>query len=140
MGKIYWIIFQEKQKTTMDAKKAGKGQAEEQAPNSHFRLTISCKDVKAIEDITSKILANASKRKEEFPDLKVRGPRRMPTKCLRITTRKSPCGNGTNTFSKFEMRIHKRVIDFSCNRADFTQITRLEIGAGIIIEANEMDD
>ena len=35
----------------------------------------------------------------------------MPTKILRITTRKSPCGEGTNTWDHLEMRIHKRVID-----------------------------
>jgi small subunit ribosomal protein S20e len=36
--------------------------------------------------------------------LKVKGPVRMPTKTLRITTRKSPCGEGTNTWDRFEMR------------------------------------
>lgn len=36
--------------------------------------------------------------------LKVKGPVRMPTKTLRITTRKAPCGEGTNTFDRFEMR------------------------------------
>ncbi len=30
--------------------------------------------------------------------LKPRGPTRMPTKVLRVTTRKSPCGEGTNTW------------------------------------------
>ena len=35
----------------------------------------------------------------------------MPTKFLRITTRKSPCGEGTNSWEHLEMRIHKRVID-----------------------------
>jgi small subunit ribosomal protein S20e len=50
-----------------------------------------------------------SRSKERM--LKVKGPVRMPTKTLRITTRKSPCGNGSNTYDKFEMRIHKRLID-----------------------------
>lgn len=36
--------------------------------------------------------------------LKVKGPVRMPTKTLKITTRKSPCGEGTNTWDTFEMR------------------------------------
>ena len=36
--------------------------------------------------------------------LKVKGPVRMPTKTLRITTRKAPCGEGTNTWDSFEMR------------------------------------
>ena len=43
--------------------------------------------------------------------MKVSGPVRMPTKVLRLTTRKSPCGEGTNTWDHLEMRIHKRIID-----------------------------
>jgi hypothetical protein len=35
----------------------------------------------------------------------------MPTKILRITTRRTPCGEGSKTWDRFEMRIHKRVID-----------------------------
>ena len=36
--------------------------------------------------------------------LKIKGPVRMPTKRLLITTRKSPCGEGTNTWDRFELR------------------------------------
>ena len=43
--------------------------------------------------------------------LKVKGPVRMPTKVLRITTRKTPCGEGSKTWDRFQMRIYKRVID-----------------------------
>jgi len=43
--------------------------------------------------------------------LKVKGPVRMPTKTLRITTRKTPCGEGSKTWDRFQMRIHKRLID-----------------------------
>merc|ERR1712066_1109360 len=127
------------QNAKMDAKKGGKGPQEDQQQNVHYRLTISCKEVKAIEDVTRKIINKARERMETNPNLKVKGPRRMPTKVLRITTRKSPCGNGTNTFDKFEMRIYKRVIDFSCTRTDLQSITKIEIGAGIIIEANELE-
>merc|ERR1712084_43431 len=112
----------------------------DQQPSYHYRLTITCKEVKAIEDETKTLIQKAKDRMEVNPNLKVKGPRRMPTKVLRLTVRKSPCGNGTNTFDKFEMRIHKRVIDFSCARTDLQTITKNEIGAGIIIEANELDD
>ncbi len=37
-------------------------------------------------------------------NLKVKGPVRMPTKVLRITTRKTPCGEGSKTWDKFQMR------------------------------------
>ena len=40
--------------------------------------------------------------------LKVKGPVRIPTKVLHITTRKSPCGEGTNTWDRFEMRYASR--------------------------------
>merc|ERR1712141_962289 len=102
--------------------------------------TITNRNAKAIEKVTGEIIRKAKELKErEDADITVRGPKRMPTKVLRITTRKSPCGNGTNTFDKYEMRIHKRVIDFNCTRQDLQQITKIEIGAGIIIEANELD-
>ena len=38
-------------------------------------------------------------------------PVRLPTKKLRLCVRKAPCGEGTNTWDHFEMRIHKRIID-----------------------------
>ena len=78
-------------------------------------------------------------RKEDNQAMKVRGVKRMPKKVLRISTRRSPCGNGTNTFDKYEMRIFKRVLDFECTREDLQKITQINIEAGIIIEANEID-
>ena len=53
------------------------------------------------------------KRGAEEKGLKgrVSGPVRLPTKVLRITTRKTPCGEGSKTWDRFEMRIHKRIID-----------------------------
>ena len=50
-------------------------------------------------------------RRARESDLKVKGPIRMPTKILKITTRKTPCGEGSKTWDRYEMRIHKRVID-----------------------------
>lgn len=43
--------------------------------------------------------------------LNVKGPVRLPTKYLRITTRKTPCGEGSKTWDRYQMRIHKRLID-----------------------------
>merc|ERR1739845_160714 len=135
MGTLYSLIFS----APMDHQKDTKKGKEEEQPKLHFRLTITNRNVKAIEDVTKEIIQRAKGRKEANSELTIRGPRRMPTKTLRITTRKSPCGNGTNTFDKYEMRIHKRVIDFICTREDLKKITNIEIAAGIIIEANELD-
>ncbi len=56
---------------------------------------------------------------------------RLPTKKLKIVTRKSPCGNGTNTFDKFEMRIHTRVIDLESSTDLVKDITRIFIEPGV---------
>ena len=52
-------------------------------------------------------LVSRSKDKQ----LRVKGPVRLPTKVLTHTTRKSPCGEGSKTWDRYELRIHKRLID-----------------------------
>jgi small subunit ribosomal protein S10 len=64
----------------------------------------------------------------------IRGPVPMPTKRLKITTRKSPCGNGTATFDRFEMRVHKRLIDLPSNDKVLHNIMRLQIPRSINIK------
>jgi small subunit ribosomal protein S20e len=66
--------------------------------------------------------------------LKVRGPVRMPTKVLRMTTRKSPCGEGTNTWDRWEMRVHKRVIDLYSPPETVKQITSIAIEPDVDVE------
>ncbi|KAM1115750.1 hypothetical protein TB2_006268 [Malus domestica] len=42
--------------------------------------------------------------------LRVKGPVIMPIKVLNITIRKSSCGEGTNTWDRFELRVHQEVL------------------------------
>ncbi len=71
--------------------------------------------------------------------LKVKGPVRLPTKTLRITTRKSPCGEGTNSWDRFEMRIHKRLIDLHSPSEIVKQITSISIEPGVEVEVTIAD-
>lgn len=79
------------------------------------------------------------KRGAQDRKLKVSGPVRMPTKKLRITTRKSPCGEGTNTYDKFEMRIHKRLIDLHARSDVVKQITAITLAPGVEVEVTIAD-
>ena len=60
--------------------------------------------------------------------LKVKGPVRMPTKTLRITTRKTPCGEGSKTWDRFQMSIHKRLIDLHSPSEIVKQIVSFSFG------------
>ena len=68
-----------------------------------------------------------------------RGPIALPTRKLKITTRKSPCGNGKASFDHFEMRIHKRIIDLSMDERVLHSIMRVPIPKEVNIEIQMID-
>ena len=76
------------------------------------------------------------KRQAEENGLKgrVTGPVRLPTRTLRITTRKTPCGEGSKTWDRFEMRIHKRIIDLNAPTEVVKKITAITIEPGVDVE------
>jgi len=71
--------------------------------------------------------------------INIGGPIPLPTKKLKITTRKSPCGDGRASFDKFEMRIHKRIIDLPANDRVLHAIMRISIPRSVNIKI-EMKD
>ena len=79
---------------------------EEDAPIHRIRITLTSRNVRSLEKVCADLIKGAKSNK-----LAVKGPVRLPTKTLRITTRKTPCGEGSKTWSRYEMRIHKRLID-----------------------------
>ncbi len=64
----------------------------------------------------------------------MRGPIPLPTKRMKVTTRKSPCGNGTATFDRFEMRVHKRIIDLPAEDRILHPIMMLKIPRSVQIK------
>ncbi|KAF7683376.1 40S ribosomal protein S20 [Astathelohania contejeani] len=55
---------------------------------------------------------------------------RLKTQVCNVTTRKSPCGQGTNTWNKYTMKIHRRRFTFDTNAED------LEMIAGYLKNSN----
>jgi small subunit ribosomal protein S10 len=56
-----------------------------------------------------------------------------------LTTRKCPCGRGSSTFDRFEMRIHKRLIDLGLDERALKLVMRMEIPEGLNIEIEMVD-
>ena len=90
------------------------------------RMTLKGREIKPLEWACNEIIVRAKNKNYE-----TKGPVRIPTKILRVTTRKSPCGEGTNTWDRFEMRIHKRVIDIMCPSSMIKDITTFKIDASV---------
>lgn len=98
------------------------------------RIKLNSTDITMLNDICNSIKDIAQKS-----GIAISGPVPLPTKRLKITTRKSPCGNGTATFDRFEMRIHKRLIDLPANEKVLHHIMRMRIPKNINIKI-EMKD
>ncbi|MBS3176076.1 30S ribosomal protein S10 [Candidatus Woesearchaeota archaeon] len=69
----------------------------------------------------------------------MRGPIPLPTKRLKLTTRKSPCGEGSSTWERYEMRIHKRMIDLGIDERALRLVMRVPIPEGLNIEIEMID-
>merc|ERR1711920_243112 len=104
------------------------------ATTQWVRVILTSKDVKPLEQCTANLIKRASDQ-----NLKVKGPVRMPTKVLRITTRKTPCGEGSKTWDRFQMRIHKRVVDLHSKSEIVKQITSISIEPGVDVEVTVAD-
>eukprot|EP00545_Synedropsis_sp_CCMP1620_P001907 CAMPEP_0119006384 /NCGR_PEP_ID=MMETSP1176-20130426/2263_1 /TAXON_ID=265551 /ORGANISM="Synedropsis recta cf, Strain CCMP1620" /LENGTH=121 /DNA_ID=CAMNT_0006958293 /DNA_START=236 /DNA_END=601 /DNA_ORIENTATION=+ len=99
-----------------------------------IRITLTSRNVKNIEKVCADLKKGALDKK-----LHVAGPVRLPTKHLKITTRKAPSGEGTNTWDKFEMRIHKRLIDLHAPSDVVKQITSISIEPGVEVDVTIND-
>ncbi len=64
----------------------------------------------------------------------IRGPIPLPTKSLRMATRRCPCGDGSATWERFEMRIHKRLIDLGIDERALRLVMKVPIPEGLNIE------
>lgn len=91
---------------------------------------------KSIEDLNS--ISNEIKDIAKKFGVNYRGPIPLPTKILRVTALRTPCGDGTGhgnaTWDKFEMRVHKRLIEVQADDRALRQIMRVNIPKDVKIE------
>uniref|UniRef100_A0A158P9G1 Small ribosomal subunit protein uS10 n=1 Tax=Angiostrongylus cantonensis TaxID=6313 RepID=A0A158P9G1_ANGCA len=112
-----------------------------------IRLTLTSQDVKSLEkgDVAPKfgpnfvnhLLCAQLIEGAKNENLVVKGPIRLPTKVLRITTRKTPCGEGSKTWDRFQMRIHKRLINLHTPADLLRKITSISIEPGVNVEVTQ---
>ncbi|MBN2111800.1 30S ribosomal protein S10 [Candidatus Woesearchaeota archaeon] len=70
----------------------------------------------------------------------MRGPIPLPTKRLKVTTRKSPSGEGKASWERYEMRIHKRLIDLGIDERALRLVMRVPIPEGLNIEIEMIEE
>lgn len=98
------------------------------------RIKLACAEIDKINLTTQHIKEIAEKTGVEM-----RGPIPLPTKRLKITTRKSPDGEGKASWERYEMRIHKRMIDLGIDERALRLVMRVPIPEGLNIEIEMID-
>ena len=101
---------------------------------SKVRIKLQSVEIDKLNDVIDRIKTIAS-----GAGLPISGPIPLPTKRLKVCTRKSPCGDGTATFDRFEMRIHKRVVDLPANDKILHNIMRISIPRTVKIKIEMID-
>ena len=98
------------------------------------RIKLASTDIQKINDTCSYIKDIAEKT-----GVVMRGPIPLPTKTLKLTTRKGPCGNGKATWDRYEIRIHKRMIDLGLDERALRLVMKVNIPEGLNIEIEMID-
>ncbi len=98
------------------------------------RIKLNSTDIEMLNDICDSIKEVVKKA-----GINIIGPVPLPTKKLKVTTRKSPCGDGTATFDRYEMRIHKRLIDLPANEKVLHHIMKMKIPKNVNIKIEIKD-
>lgn len=92
------------------------------------RIKLTSIDYAKLDEICRELRAIAEKS-----GVKVSGPIPLPTKKLRVPVLRTPCGEGTKTWDKWEMRIHRRLIDVDAEDRVMRRIMRMRVPEDVYI-------
>ena len=93
------------------------------------RISLVSTNAKKLDEVCNQIKMIA-----ERTGVEMAGPIPLPTKHLKVPCRKSPDGEGTETWDHWEMRIHKRLIDLGIDERALRMVMRVPIPDGLNIE------
>lgn len=93
------------------------------------RIKLIGRDPKELDEVSKQIVEIA-----KGTGVPISGPIPLPTKKLIVATRKTPCGDGSDTYEKWQMRIHKRLIEIGGDERTLRQIMRVKVPDTVKIE------
>lgn len=93
------------------------------------RIKLSSPNIELLNKISNTVIDMAQKT-----GIKHSGIIPLPTRKMVVPVRKSPCGGGTETYEKWQMRVHKRIIDINSDERLLKRLMHLELPDDIYIE------
>lgn len=93
------------------------------------RISLTGTDHKTVDGVCDRI-----KKISDITGVNMAGPIPLPTKHLVVPVRKSPDGEGSETWDRWEMRIHKRLIYLDADDRALRQLMRIQVPDNVNIE------
>jgi small subunit ribosomal protein S10 len=93
------------------------------------RIRLTSINQRKLDDVCKEIKEIAEKL-----GAKIAGPIPLPTKRITQPTRRTPAGEGTATWDKFELRVHKRLIEVEANERLMRRVMRVRVPDDVFIE------
>ena len=93
------------------------------------RIKLTSTDTEKLEGVCDEIKDIAKRI-----GVKLVGPIPLPTKKLVVPTRRTPCGDGSDTWDRFEMQVHKRLIEIDARDRVMRSIMRIRVPNEVYIE------
>ncbi len=93
------------------------------------KIKLISRNKKDARDIARQIIEIA-----KVSGVKFKGPIPLPTRVLDVSTRKSPCGDGSHTYEHWQMRIHKWIVQIDGSEQALRQVMRIPVPDTVQIE------
>ncbi|MFX0162622.1 MAG: 30S ribosomal protein S10 [Candidatus Hodarchaeota archaeon] len=93
------------------------------------RIRLSGRDPSRLDFVCTQVKSIAKRT-----GVRMWGPVHLPTRKLKVPVRKSPCGEGTHSWERWQLRIHKRLIDLDADERTLRQIMRIQVPEDVYIE------
>lgn len=98
------------------------------------RVKLTSTDAEKVDEVAEDVIETSKNY-----NATVSGPVPLPTDVMSVTPMKTPDGEGAATWEKWEMRVHKRLVDVSDSERALRQIMRVHVPEGVSIEVEIMD-
>lgn len=94
-----------------------------------IRIKLSGEDPKELENVSAQI-----KELAKALDMTMVGPVRLPRRRFNINCRRTPCGDGSDTYEHWEKRLHKRLIEVEGNEKYMKQILKVKVPTNVFVK------
>lgn len=96
---------------------------------STIRIRLESDDLDALNSVISQIKSMA-----QTLGLKINGPVPLPTKKLQVTVRRTPCGDGSETYERWEKRVSRRIIELTGSNKAIRMVLRVRIPNNVYVK------